>query len=719
MLYISWQYNKLKQIIMKNVNLVVFILLLISAIFFLKLNVNAQCVKIAYVKVLKSDVKNSILFEKDETNKSFVEYIVEASLNNKITAYSYGYLNLGDEFEKENKYGTRVLTNSDILKNLGQKVDSFPVLDSDGAVINTKTKITPYNIQEIIDYIFIEKRTYNKKGKLTNTKIIGIIPVRHYPSDDEDEEVLRKKAILITYFPDLEPIINKTKFYKFLIKSKYKSNVIINESGGVVSPEDSSNIMEYDIYPEYCPKFSLTELVAEDAEYNPYPPINLQGVKYVKYTEERIWMDSVENIPLFYPLDSTLFGNVSMANLMLDAVFTGKVKAYSSDYFDSNTNVIIPDSSIRIALGERIYEQYVEDENEGAKLIYVKSEYNPNEITSYLLNVLHFYDYDNNLIKKQIIGIWIIRKFFREEDFDEENPLYRKILWLKFDEIAPILANKKMVKLNCSENRTFLDVFYNQQYNAEIEDRLYGNATEYGIDSVFFQDTYVNINSNYSFLDNLIPTKSKPYIKAENKAFNSSKIVYVTAEKQNDNLPLFGPHYSEHGYKRMIDYAMDGILNKMMPVYKTENFIKLVDTIKIKEILGERIDTMYISNDLGEYDGSIVIVLTNYNSQEITSYKFKELWLYDEKGNVVEKQILAICPIREYLDDLGNLKVENTFWLNYLDYRDYFNQYNITKIEPIADKTFYEYLQTQQYNSKVIEERSISIEKAKLILEKF
>lgn len=698
-------------------NKILFGVLLILVI---SLRANAQYSTIAYVKITKSENSTSGLFADENSNeKSLIEYIIDAFETDKLALYHPPF-NIGHEFDTNTKWGSNFISKDEFYGNMAYRVDSVMSKNPETGDFYLEAVETPYDILNIVEYNIIENRTYSADGKIINKQIVGFIPVIQYWDDFEEPS---KRVVAGVYFSDLEPFVRNAEWYDFLVNCEYKGKVLEDLDQYYITSLDSSYFnLEFNIYPEYCPKYSFSKLNFNKSEYIPYPELDLSNVKYVKYIEEDVIFDDIENLVLFHPLDSVVFGTTNLINLMLDAIFRGEANAYKNvvnwtGYYEDN---IVPKFDIKLSipeikkqLGENC-DTIIDEDFETGELVKtpIMFEYNTSDIKKYRLVSYLYYDYNNQLIQKQIVGINPILLTYDVE----EQPRYNKTFWIKFDEIAPILASQKVYKFNPYENRTFLDVL-----NNDVKTREYLPYDEYdaeymGIDTAYLKNLYVNIEE----LKNQKSASKLDFKEKKQKKIKSAKIVTVKVEKNMNNLPLFMQYDFDLGYLGLFDYIFKGISEKNLPAYKTEKLLEKIDTTEIKKELGEHYEKMW--DDYGE-ELTDETFLVPFSPKQITSFIFKELWLYNKKGEIIGKQILYICPISLYYDDDDvkeeKPKYKKTFWINYNDYDEYLKKYYVNKVAPVEDETFYKYLKTGKYKFEILEEEEISIDEAGGILDNF
>ncbi len=445
-------------------------------------------------------------------------------------------------------------------------------------------------------------------------------------------------------------------------------------------------------------------------------PTDLSKVKYVKYIEEKISKSDSANNVFFFPENTNWESRSNLANVIVDAVLSGKIKVYetSPKFIGSKHELFLDIEIVKNYLGQQSDTAVGYDYETDKDTMYViETPLNTNEISHFILHDLLFYDISDKLIYKQIVGITPVREW----NYEYDDYMRRKVFYIKFDDIASLL--------NTGRGISYLDLILTGKYNAEVTDDFgKGLFQQYYQDTIFQKCVYVNISENPFELKNLIPSKKKPETIIKAKQFETAQIVYVKLTKDSENIQLFSNNEIEMGYKSLIDWCLDKILIENYPVYDSANFRNKIDSSEIKKLLGNRIDSLIVYVE--HYDGdflisdTLIVVKTNYNSQEITSYIFKEIWTFDKKGNTISKQIIGICPVREYINyqsEENELIYKEVFWLKYSDYSELFKNKYITKISPSADQTYHEFFQKNRYNFEIIEKKDISKDEALKITE--
>jgi len=99
-----------------------------------------------------------------------------------------------------------------------------------------------------------------------------------------------------------------------------------------------------------------------------------------------------------------------------------------------------------------------------------------------------------------------------------------------------------------------------------------------------------------------------------------------------------------------------------------------------------------------------------YNSLEITSFIFKEVWFYGKNNKVISKQLLAICPIREYIDLQTNEKKKDyTFWTTFSEEHMVLGGFATVTSDCNKYYSLKDYLIDGKYSGKIIKTEKIKL----------
>ncbi|PKP23173.1 MAG: gliding motility protein GldN [Bacteroidetes bacterium HGW-Bacteroidetes-21] len=220
---------------------------------------------------------------------------------------------------------------------------------------------------------------------------------------------------------------------------------------------------------------------------------------------KKIWrmIDLREKInhPLFYPLVKT-DDRYSLIALIMASVESGDLEVYDTGDDEFTTPMTIGQIDANFdAIADT---QYVDDVETGeSKQTIIPGVRNNAEVTRLMMKEIWYFDKQRSMLEVRIVGLCPIRmappkQAIGEEvsDADEEKELTpKKVLWVYFPAVRPILANHEVFNpFNDAERRTFDDIFFKRRFNSYIfaETNVYDNRIigeyRYGLDALLESD---------------------------------------------------------------------------------------------------------------------------------------------------------------------------------------------------------------------------------------
>lgn len=220
---------------------------------------------------------------------------------------------------------------------------------------------------------------------------------------------------------------------------------------------------------------------------------------------KKIWrmIDMREKInhPLYYPTTKT-DDRYSLIELIMTSVESGDLEVYDTgdDEFTTPMTIAQIDANFDAVADT----SYVDDVETGeSKLTIIPGVRKNFEVTRLMLKEIWYFDKQRAMMEVRIVGLCPIRmappKVANGEevaDATEEKELVpKKLLWVYFPAIRPILANHEVFNpFNDAERRTFDDIFFKRRFNSYIfqETNVYDNRIigeyRYGLDALLESD---------------------------------------------------------------------------------------------------------------------------------------------------------------------------------------------------------------------------------------
>ncbi len=146
----------------------------------------------------------------------------------------------------------------------------------------------------------------------------------------------------------------------------------------------------------------------------------------------------------------------------------------------------------------------------------------------------------------------------------------------------------------------------------------------------------------------VIDTRQKMNQPFSYPALPFAKILLEMAKKYGNDVPLF----------------IDDEFTQRLSIEDLERRLGSVDTISVYNPENDEYVTKVVKND---FDWSTV-----------NMFRLKEDWMFDEQTSTMIVRILGIAPIRDVIDDNGNLRgQEAMFWAYYPSLRQYLVKYDV------------------------------------------
>ncbi len=146
------------------------------------------------------------------------------------------------------------------------------------------------------------------------------------------------------------------------------------------------------------------------------------------------------------------------------------------------------------------------------------------------------------------------------------------------------------------------------------------------------------------------------------------RIWRVIDTREKINLPFRYPK------KMFFNLLVESITKNNLTAYEindNEDFSEPLTTEEVNQKLYE-VDT-FVSFDPITYKETIEIVHNDMNPEDITRFRLKEVWFFDEQTSTLNVRILGIAPLKEEFDEQGNFLYEiPMFWIYYPDARELF-----------------------------------------------
>ncbi|PKP21605.1 MAG: hypothetical protein CVU05_06420 [Bacteroidetes bacterium HGW-Bacteroidetes-21] len=672
-----------------------------------------KAVKISVRTIKKSDKENAFLFYpgiRSNNNISLIDLLLWAIKEKNLPAYSAEDIT---EFETKTNW-------ADIEEHFGiqRKVN-----EDGNTVIEGKIKS-----EEVISYLIMESTIYGTKGQILAVRPMGLCPIHSFVKDDEEvpSDTLKRKICWV-YFPDIanllsnyipaEKIKGVKSTYDFFTKNLYKgdyftyyhSNTWLTDSwvwgdttqqfveGFDVSwiykrNKDGMFVSPFNSLYQGNPEIKTGQYYVERNQ----PAIDPANIFCAKIKYETINLRDTENYPLYFP-EIPFRGQKSLIDAMLEGIKAGKINCY--DYESIETPLTIQE--VEKNLGMSTDTIYVQDVTTGEfKNMVIDNEIASYEVKKYILRYIDIYDQSGKIFISKLEGIIPIREYYRRDDVEVPQVLYRKVFYVPFNELIQYIFKSSAYHFSISDNISQYVFLALKKYKASeerSEEASLAFATkELGISNRITENKTID-NPTYSSTD-------KP------------KLVY---RRINIDVPengsLFSPTMPQNGLLSFFDFSLYCTEHENLTFYENNTGGKFTSPLtleKIDLILGAISDTLLIEDiNTGEL---VQIIVPGYrHSEEIKSYILQEI---HSNGKIT---ITGICPVRElFMMDSDEPVYKKTYWIPFSGkfFQLMANQ-EIFRPNCEQELNFRDYFVNQKYKGEIIEEKEISADEANKIIE--
>jgi len=174
---------------------------------------------------------------------------------------------------------------------------------------------------------------------------------------------------------------------------------------------------------------------------------------------------------------------------------------------------------------------------------------------------------------------------------------------------------------------------------------------------------------------NVVDKRPIPYVYVrEADVIWSQRVWRVIDMRERVNQPFYYPEVPQNGWRSLTTVIMDALKEGQITAYDAATDEFLVP-LTYEEIIGrlERVQTVSLQRNYPPYDYYDTIIQTQFNPMDVKRFRIKEDWFFDKQRSMMEVRVLGICPVRDNLDESGNIRGDETlFWIYYPEARETF-----------------------------------------------
>ncbi len=202
----------------------------------------------------------------------------------------------------------------------------------------------------------------------------------------------------------------------------------------------------------------------------PYQFVRESDIMWAKIVWRRIELSEKINQVFYFPTEPAA-GYRSLIDVLLDGIHNRGLNAYKARARDAGQEFDIPmtEEEIHQEMGAKTEVQVVENPEGGYDSVTVDIPYDPTQIKAYLVKEIWFFDKQRSVMDVRIIGLCPVRKYYRDDDVEQANPLYKKVFWVLYPEARPLLARSPAyLPYSDVKNLSYDDIFQKRLFSGYI-----------------------------------------------------------------------------------------------------------------------------------------------------------------------------------------------------------------------------------------------------------
>lgn len=189
----------------------------------------------------------------------------------------------------------------------------------------------------------------------------------------------------------------------------------------------------------------------------------------------------------------------------------------------------------------------------------------------------------------------------------------------------------------------------------------------------------------------------------------SKRVWRIIDLRERMNLPLYYPITPKDDRYSLISILLYGIQHEGLPVYSIND-----DEFKIPisyEMVNERMGATDEVTEIFNPETNLyeeVTYTSEVRVEEVKQIMVKEVWFFDRNYSRMDVRIIGLCPIREYIDESGEVVRRQTFWINYPEARNLLARYEVFNAGNDAQRRSFDDIFIKRYfGSYIVQEANM------------
>lgn len=189
----------------------------------------------------------------------------------------------------------------------------------------------------------------------------------------------------------------------------------------------------------------------------------------------------------------------------------------------------------------------------------------------------------------------------------------------------------------------------------------------------------------------------------------SKRVWRIIDLRERMNLPLYYPITPKDDRYSLISILLYGIQHEGLPVYSIndDEFKIPISYEMVNERMGATDEVAEIFNpETNLYEEAIYT--REVRVEEVKQIMVKEVWFFDRNYSRMDVRIIGLCPIREYVDENGEVVRRQTFWINYPEARNLLARYEVFNAGNDAQRRSFDDIFIKRYfGSYIVQEANM------------
>lgn len=189
----------------------------------------------------------------------------------------------------------------------------------------------------------------------------------------------------------------------------------------------------------------------------------------------------------------------------------------------------------------------------------------------------------------------------------------------------------------------------------------------------------------------------------------SKRVWRIIDLRERMNLPLYYPITPKDDRYSLISILLYGIQHEGLPVYSIndDEFKIPISYDMVNERMGATDEVTEVFNpETNLYEE--VTYTREVRVEEVKQIMVKEVWFFDRNYSRMDVRIIGLCPIREYVDENGEVVRRQTFWINYPEARNLLARYEVFNAGNDAQRRSFDDIFIKRYfGSYIVQEANM------------